>query len=310
MKKRINLVGMIPARGGSKAIPKKNLAMLAGFPLLAHSILALKVAGIEKVYVSTEDEDISVSTQYVTEVGTPDIKVSTGDKLIYIEVKDRSPVEARQLRHYRKALESSHCPIKKLILITRVPADNTEHKGLPDRQVCWFEVHNWLTSLETREPVSAYMVNSFKSFLEDRRMAIDKVGWEYINGVPAFNNLINMIEAAIKNVGISFHKNYPRAAAWDSKGFWLENRKYYCGIYYNTPLSVIFKAFNKEELSMENVNPPSYPVKEALRSIWFILQLDDVHLFSLDKDRQLEEITKFVSTAYQEAKQMRVKEDA
>lgn len=255
----------------------------------------------------TADENISVSTQYVTEMGTPDIKVSTEDKLIYIEVKDYSPVNTKQLRGYRNALELSDRPIKKLILLTRFPVDNTEHKGLPDRQICWFEVNNWLASLQTREPVSAYMVDSFKSFLEDKKMVIDKVGWEYITGVPAFNNLINMIEVAIKSVEIPFYKTYPRAAAWDSKGFWLENKKYYCGVYYNAPLTVIFKALHKKNLNPGNVASPSYPIKEAFASMWFMLQLEDVHFFALDKDRQLEEITKFISTAHQEAEQMRVK---
>ena len=140
-------------------------------------------------------------------------------------------------------------------------------------------------------------------------MSIEKVGWEYINGVTAFNNLINMIEAAVKNIGIPFYKKLPKAARWDSKGFWLENRKYYCGIYYNAPLTVIFKAFNKKDLNIDNVKSPSYPIKKAWASMWFMLQLEDTHFFSLDKDRQLEEITKFVKTAYKEAQQMRIKEE-
>ncbi|MFC1979447.1 hypothetical protein ACFLVS_01025 [Chloroflexota bacterium] len=258
----------------------------------------------DEAVFDTEDE-ISVSTQYVTDLGTPDIKVSAQDKLVYVEVKDYSPVKARQLKHYREVLETSDCESQRLILLTRYAVDYIDHKGIPDRQVCWFEVYNWLTCLETQDSVSAYLINSFKSFLEDRRMSIERVSWEYINGVPSFNNLINMIEAAIKNVGITFHKKKPRAAAWDSKGFWLNNKKYYCGIYYNAPLTVVFKAFHKKDLNMDNVQIPSYPTKEAFASIWFMLQLEDIHFFALDKDIQLEKITKFIGTAYNEAEQMR-----
>lgn len=51
---------IIPARGGSKGVPKKNVRILAGKPLLAHSILDAKQAKlIEKVYVSTDDPEIS-----------------------------------------------------------------------------------------------------------------------------------------------------------------------------------------------------------------------------------------------------------
>ncbi len=140
-------------------------------------------------------------------------------------------------------------------------------------------------------------------------MSIQKVGWEYINGVPAFNNLINMIEAAIKDAKISFNRTSPRAAAWGSKAFWLENKKFWCGIYYGAPLVVVFKAFNKKNLDVKRVGTPSYPVKEAKLSIWFQLRLEDIQFFSLDKDKQLEEITNFVGIAYAEAQQMRVKEE-
>lgn len=57
MKKRI--LGVIPARGGSKGIPKKNLFPLAGQPLIAYSIeAALASELISEVVVSTDDEQI------------------------------------------------------------------------------------------------------------------------------------------------------------------------------------------------------------------------------------------------------------
>ncbi|WP_281637406.1 cytidylyltransferase domain-containing protein [Flavobacterium marginilacus] len=53
-------IAIIPARGGSKRIPKKNIQMFGGVPLLVHSIqyaLANKEI-IDDVYVSTDDETI------------------------------------------------------------------------------------------------------------------------------------------------------------------------------------------------------------------------------------------------------------
>jgi CMP-N-acetylneuraminic acid synthetase len=53
-------LGFIPARGGSKGIPRKNLANLAGQPLLAYSIRqALQIPEIDKVVVSTDDREIA-----------------------------------------------------------------------------------------------------------------------------------------------------------------------------------------------------------------------------------------------------------
>lgn len=153
------------------------------------------------------DEDISVSTQEPTEQGTPDIKLSSPSKLIYVEVKHDSPVDPEQLKRYKKQLDSSSIGIKRLILLTRFPIDFSEHQGIPDKHVRWFEVYNWLTNTRTRakDVISVYLMDSFKSFLEVKGMSIQKVGWEYINGVPAFNNLINMIEVAIQGARIPIY---------------------------------------------------------------------------------------------------------
>lgn len=54
------IVSLIPARGGSKSIVRKNLQSLLGKPLLAHTInTALECKLIKSVYVSTEDAEIS-----------------------------------------------------------------------------------------------------------------------------------------------------------------------------------------------------------------------------------------------------------
>ena len=49
----------IPARGGSKRLPRKNVLPLAGKPMVAHSIEAAREAGFEDVYVCTDDEEIA-----------------------------------------------------------------------------------------------------------------------------------------------------------------------------------------------------------------------------------------------------------
>jgi N,N'-diacetyl-8-epilegionaminate cytidylyltransferase len=57
---RPNVVGFVFARGGSKGIPRKNLRLLAGRPLLAHAIEAASASRwIRDVLVSTDDEEIA-----------------------------------------------------------------------------------------------------------------------------------------------------------------------------------------------------------------------------------------------------------
>ena len=66
----MNTIAIIPARGGSKGIPGKNIMDFCGHPLLAWSIAAAREAeGIDAVYVSTDDAAIAdVARAYGAEV--------------------------------------------------------------------------------------------------------------------------------------------------------------------------------------------------------------------------------------------------
>jgi CMP-N,N'-diacetyllegionaminic acid synthase len=53
------VIALIPARGGSKGLPRKNLAMLAGKPLIAHTIDAARGAAlVDETWVSSDDDEI------------------------------------------------------------------------------------------------------------------------------------------------------------------------------------------------------------------------------------------------------------
>ena len=60
MYKNLNILALIPARGGSKGIPKKNIKPLAGKPLIVYSIEAAFASRyIDRVIVSTDSEEIA-----------------------------------------------------------------------------------------------------------------------------------------------------------------------------------------------------------------------------------------------------------
>jgi len=63
-------VAIIPARGGSKRIPRKNIKKFHGKPLIAYSIQTAKASGLfDKVIVSTDDAEIAeVAKQYGADV--------------------------------------------------------------------------------------------------------------------------------------------------------------------------------------------------------------------------------------------------
>ena len=64
------ILALIPARGGSKGIPHKNIRSFAGYPLIAWSIAAgLQAKNVSRVIVSTDDEEIAaVAREYGAEV--------------------------------------------------------------------------------------------------------------------------------------------------------------------------------------------------------------------------------------------------
>lgn len=56
----LETIAIIPARGGSKGVPRKNIRPLGGRPLIAWSIEAARLSGVvDRVYVSTDDEEIA-----------------------------------------------------------------------------------------------------------------------------------------------------------------------------------------------------------------------------------------------------------
>src|SRR4030042_808746 len=64
------IIALIPARGGSKGIPKKNIIDLGGFPLIAYSIITAKMSKhISRIIVSTDSPEIAeIAKRYGAEV--------------------------------------------------------------------------------------------------------------------------------------------------------------------------------------------------------------------------------------------------
>jgi CMP-N-acetylneuraminic acid synthetase len=80
-------LGFIPARGGSKRIQRKNIALLQGKPLIAWTIESANESGIfDKLYVSSEDDEI---LQIAENWGACTLKRKTelaGDRVTLLEL--------------------------------------------------------------------------------------------------------------------------------------------------------------------------------------------------------------------------------
>jgi CMP-N-acetylneuraminic acid synthetase len=78
MRRIPSCLAIIPARGGSKGVPRKNIRLLSGRPLIGWTIEAAREAQqVSRVVVSTDDEDIArVSKQFGAEVVQRPIDIS------------------------------------------------------------------------------------------------------------------------------------------------------------------------------------------------------------------------------------------
>jgi CMP-N,N'-diacetyllegionaminic acid synthase len=84
------VIAVIPARGGSKSVPRKNIRPLRGKPLLTWSIeVARQVTEIDRIIVSTDDAEIAaVGRANSAEVYTRPAHLSTDDALVIDALKD------------------------------------------------------------------------------------------------------------------------------------------------------------------------------------------------------------------------------
>jgi N-acylneuraminate cytidylyltransferase/CMP-N,N'-diacetyllegionaminic acid synthase len=119
MYKNKKILALIPARGGSKGLPGKNIKMLSGKPLIAWSIeQALASRYIDKVVVSTESEKIaSVARRYGAEVPFMRPKSLAVSSAIIVDV----------LIHALNSLEKKGCRFDFIMLLQPTsPLRNSE----------------------------------------------------------------------------------------------------------------------------------------------------------------------------------------
>ncbi|MEK7388073.1 MAG: acylneuraminate cytidylyltransferase family protein [Elusimicrobiota bacterium] len=122
MKKKPFVLAVIPARGGSKGIPGKNIKLIAGKPLIAWTIEhALAAKTVDRVVVSTEDKAIAATAR---QWGAEVLK---RPKSLATDTADTLPV----LQHALK-----QCPADVLVVLQCTSPIRS--KGLIDRCVSKF----------------------------------------------------------------------------------------------------------------------------------------------------------------------------
>lgn len=235
----------------------------------------------------SDPKSVLISTQVTTDMGRPDIEISGEDTLVYVEVKHDSPLGLDQLERYKAQLQESRFPNTRLVLLTRSRNSSFDTTLQPGdyHHIYWYEIYNWLHKVDTQDDVCQYFVHSLMDFLEEKRMSMKRVTWEYIQGIPALLNLTDMMETAITEVmpGIKL----TRTAGWNWRGSYLPD-DYWFGVRYAQPLVVVFE-------NNRGYDPVTYKRD---------LNLEERHFFSLDKDEQFECLVEFLRQASENAQEV------
>ena len=232
------------------------------------------------------NEQLSITTQITITNGRPDIVIEIGkDKVVFIEVKHDSIIGEDQLERYYAYLQSSHQKQKQLVLLTRSKSSLQETKLGKDKfhHVCWYEISGWLSEVKLKDQTIKYLVQQFLEFLKEKDMSMEKVTWEYIQGVPTMINFLNMLGTAIYEANPEI--GVKKTIGWSWAGYYLDG-----GIFLG------FRFDNHMLLSFENDTGNNPTFKRELG-------LEQAHFFSLSAGKQLECLIDFIDKSLEEYKE-------
>lgn len=181
----LSILVVIPARGGSKGIPRKNIRLLAGKPLISYSIAAAKKSRhVDRVVVSTEDEEIAeVSRLFGAEVIQRPPNLAEDhiplDPVVYhavttLENKDNCRFDYVVTIQPTSPLLTSETIDKAIEIITSEDYD-TILAAVPERHLYWYRDNGDFLPMYTARKNRQYLDPIYKetgSILMSRRSVI------------------------------------------------------------------------------------------------------------------------------------------
>jgi hypothetical protein len=263
-----------------------------------------------------ECETLRITTQWSFAGGIPDIRITGHEYFVIIEVKVESEPGETQLARYREYLDAQHEHHKCLTLLSRYPVDSAE-KNLVKAHIRWHEIARFLNQNLSKvvEPVSAALLRQFLEFLQERGMAMEKVGWELVRGIQALLSLISLLDEAMNSV--QDIKKLERLSGSEHNGFAfvVNGTKCWSGVYFSRPHVLVFEANNvskAKDVSLGQFLGKDAPEfghfkKQAKGFKWvnkLDLELEEVHFFALSPDNQQKRLEEFVTVSVSEVKKM------
>jgi hypothetical protein len=241
-----------------------------------------KICGEKCLLWFSSLNNIIISTQLTTNMGRPDIVIKVdNNKIVFIEVKHDSHLGQTQLERYKNYLINSSYQENQLVLLTRSRHSirETELAREQFHHVCWYEISGWLSESKFENKTAEYTVHQFLDFLREKEMSMERVSWEYMEGIPAMIKLANMLYTAIAEA--LPEERVRRTAGWNWMGYYAgDNNSFFIGFRYQDPLKVVF----------ENNGGTNATFGREL-------SLLNSHFFALSAGQQLECLINFVRQA-------------
>ena len=129
---------------------------------------------------------------------------------------------------------------------------------------------------------------------------MEQTNWQLVEGVKALKNLIGMLGEALSATNI---KIYSKSGAWEWMGYYIEDKKFFVGVYYDEPNLIILNT----EVAL-NDNIPKEPEKgRYVDNGWqneLDLQSESVYFFSRSKASQAACLEEFVKESVDYGKQL------
>lgn len=184
----MSAIAIIPARGGSRRLPRKNILPVAGKPMIAYPIAAALESGVfERVIVSTEDAEIAaIAAQYGAETiaRPPELATDTAMEIdVYAQVLAELPEQPDMF-----------CAIYATAILLRPEDFKKSHETFQTRG-----------DAEGMMSVSEYAIHPFKALEE--------------NG-EGFLHMVHPKECLRRS------QTYPRYVASNGTFYWLRTQAY------------------------------------------------------------------------------------
>ena len=162
------MIAIIPARGGSNGLPRKNIKLLNGKPLIAYTIeAALKANCIDKVVVSTDDIEIAeISKKYGAEVPFMRPKDLAQDNSLAKDV---------YLYTMERLKDMYNCDVKEFMVL--LPTAPLRDENDIDNAFSLFKKNKAKTLVSIKEapcPPSWYFVKNDKNQIENAKLTSEE----------------------------------------------------------------------------------------------------------------------------------------